>query len=58
MDVARWLLPVIVLGPFLVAAVAVAWVLAVRLRRINAESKSGSAPGRASWPRRSSGIAA
>jgi PAS domain-containing protein len=37
MDVARWLLPVIVLGPFLVGAVAVAWVLAARLRRINAE---------------------
>lgn len=37
MDVARWLLAVIVLGAFLVAAVAVAWVLAVRLRRINAE---------------------
>jgi len=37
MDVARWLLPVVVLGPFLVAAVALAWVLAVRLRRINAE---------------------
>jgi PAS domain S-box-containing protein len=37
MDIARWLLAVIVLGAFLVAAVAVAWVLAGRLRRINAE---------------------
>jgi PAS domain-containing protein len=36
MDVARWLVPLAILGPFLVAAVAVAWVLAVRLRRINA----------------------
>ena len=37
MDVARWLVPLAILGPFLVAAVAVAWVLAVRLRRINAD---------------------
>ena len=37
MDVARWLLPVTVLGPLLIGAVALAWVLAVRLRRINAE---------------------
>jgi PAS domain S-box-containing protein len=37
MDVARWLLPVTVLGPLLIGAVALAWVLAVRLRRINAD---------------------
>ena len=37
MDVARWLVPLAILGPLLIAAVAVAWVLAGRLRRINAE---------------------
>lgn len=37
MDVAGWLLSVVVLGLLLVGAVAVAWVLAVRLRRLNAE---------------------
>ena len=37
MDVARWLVPLAILGPLLIAAVVVAWVLAVRLRRINAE---------------------
>ena len=37
MDVARWLVPLTILGPLLIAAVAVAWVLAGRLRRINAE---------------------
>ena len=37
MDVARWLVPLAILGPLLIAAVVVAWVLAVRLRRINAD---------------------
>jgi PAS domain S-box-containing protein len=37
MDVARWLVPLAILGPLLIAAVAVAWVLAVRLRRLNTE---------------------
>jgi PAS domain S-box-containing protein len=37
MDVARWLLPLAILGPVLIAAVAVAWVLAVRLRRLNTQ---------------------
>jgi PAS domain S-box-containing protein len=37
MDVARWLLPLAILGPLLVAAVGAAWILAVRLRRINAQ---------------------
>jgi PAS domain S-box-containing protein len=36
MNLARWLLPLAVLGPPLVAAVAVAWLLAVRLRRAEA----------------------
>lgn len=37
MDVAPWLLPLAILGPLLVAAVGAAWILAVRLRRLNAE---------------------
>ena len=37
MDIVSWLLPLAILGPLLVAAVALAWVLAVRLRRVNAE---------------------
>jgi PAS domain S-box-containing protein len=36
MNVARWLLPLAVLGPLLIGAVALAWLLAVRLRRVNA----------------------
>ena len=36
MDVASWLVPLAILGPLLLAAVVLAWVLAVRLRRINA----------------------
>lgn len=36
MDSARWLLPLAVLGPLLVAAVTLAWLLAVRLRRAEA----------------------
>lgn len=37
MDVAPWLVPLAILGPLLLAAVILAWVLAVRLRRINAQ---------------------
>jgi PAS domain S-box-containing protein len=37
MDLVSWLLPLAILGPLLVAAVALAWVLAARLRRIHAE---------------------
>jgi PAS domain S-box-containing protein len=37
MDLVSWLLPLAVLGPLLIAAVALAWVLAARLRRIHAE---------------------
>jgi PAS domain S-box-containing protein len=37
MDLARWLLPLAVLGPLLIVAVALAWLLAVRLRRANGE---------------------
>ena len=37
MDVARWLLPLAILGPLLVAAVGAAWILAVRLRRVDTE---------------------
>ncbi len=37
MDLVSWLLPLAILGPLLVAALALAWVLAVRLRRIHAE---------------------
>ena len=37
MDLVSWLLPLAILGPLLVAAVALAWVLAMRLRRIHAE---------------------
>jgi len=37
MDVARWLVPLAMLGPLLIAAVALAWVLALRLRRLNAQ---------------------
>jgi len=36
MDSARWLLPLAILGPLLVAAGALAWLLAVRLRRAEA----------------------
>ena len=36
MDVAPWLVPLAILGPLLLAAVVLAWVLAVRLRRITA----------------------
>jgi PAS domain S-box-containing protein len=36
MDVAPWLVPLAILGPLLLAAVVLAWVLAVRLHRINA----------------------
>jgi PAS domain S-box-containing protein len=37
MDIVSWLLPLAILGPLLAAAVALAWVLAARLRRVNAE---------------------
>ena len=37
MDLVSWLLPLAILGPLLVAAVALAWVLAARLRRVHAE---------------------
>jgi PAS domain S-box-containing protein len=37
MDLESWLLPLAILGPLLVAAVALAWVLATRLRRVSAE---------------------
>lgn len=37
MDVVRWLVPLAILGPLLIAAVAVAWGLAVRLRRLNTQ---------------------
>ena len=37
MDLVSWLLPLAILGPLLVAAVALAWVLATRLRRVHAE---------------------
>jgi PAS domain S-box-containing protein len=37
MDLVSWLLPLAILGPLLVAALALAWVLAARLRRIHAE---------------------
>lgn len=37
MDLVSWLLPLAILGPLLVAAMALAWVLAVRLRRVHAE---------------------
>jgi PAS domain S-box-containing protein len=33
MDLARWLLPLAILGPLLIAAVALAWLLAARLHR-------------------------
>jgi PAS domain S-box-containing protein len=36
MDLRSWLLPLAILGPLLVAAAALAWVLAVRLRRTDA----------------------
>ena len=37
MVIVSWLLPLAILGPLLAAAVALAWVLAARLRRVNAE---------------------
>ena len=37
MDVARWLLSSAVLGPLLIGALALAWFLAVRLRRLDAQ---------------------
>ena len=37
MDIVSWLLPLAILGPLLAAAVALAWVLAARLCRVNAE---------------------
>jgi PAS domain S-box-containing protein len=37
MNLVSWLLPLAILGPLLVAAVALAWVLATRLRRVHAE---------------------
>jgi PAS domain S-box-containing protein len=37
MDLVSWLLPLAILGPLLVAAVALAWVLGARLRRVQAE---------------------
>ena len=37
MDLVSWLLPLAILGPLLVAAVALAWVLAARLRRVHAD---------------------
>ncbi|HUP37517.1 MAG TPA: PAS domain S-box protein [Candidatus Limnocylindria bacterium] len=36
MDVARWLVPLAVLGPLLIAAVGAAWLLGARLRRAEA----------------------
>jgi PAS domain S-box-containing protein len=37
MDLESWLLPLAILGPLLVAAVALAWALATRPRRVGAE---------------------
>jgi len=37
MDLVSWVLPLAVLGPLLIAAAALAWVLAARLRRVHAE---------------------
>jgi PAS domain S-box-containing protein len=43
MDLARWLLPLAILGPLLIAAVALAWLLAARLRRAETQLLRGRA---------------